>query len=226
VVGVNGLPAVPAGDAPPSYTKLRVVEVAGGEPRDVIRIPNVNVVPLTWDRQTHLITGYMPTGTGARAYYVVNESGTLKSTTALPGYYIVDASQNGRYIVGRGNPEIAMRIWPVDSYEHGINFTAAADEQVAAAAWRPGTGEVGVLLHTDQLVLWDANGSRRTVALPAAPPSSDRFASLTFRADGKAVVVSRNAGEYLVAVDIASGRTAVVAWEGALNAPPISVRLG
>jgi hypothetical protein len=227
VVGVNGLPAVPAADAPPAYTKLRVVDVAGGQPRDVIRIANVNVLPLTWDRQAHLITGYMPSSSGARAYYVVDESGKLKSTTGLPGYYIVEASQDGRYIVGRGKPEIPMRAWPVDSYEHGINFTAAADEQIATAAWRPGTSEVAILLHTDQLVLWDANGTRHAVPLPAAPQSSDRYASLTFRVDGKAVVVSRQSGAetnpetYAVAVDLASGRTTVVEWTGGA-----SVRLG
>ena len=223
VVSVNGPPAVPAGDVPPSYTKLRAVDVAGGAPRDIIRIPNVNVLPLTWDRQAHLIAGYMPTGTGAHAYYLVDEGGTLKSTTGLPGYYIVEASQDGRYIVGRGNPAIPMRAWPVDSYEHGINFTAGADEQIATAAWRPGTSEVAILLHADQLVLWDANGTRHTVALPAAPESSDRGASLTFRVDGKAVVVSRQSGAatYAVAVDLASGRTAVVEWTGGA-----SVRLG
>src|SRR2546422_2350725 len=74
VVGVNG-PVAPVNEGLPAYTKLRVVEAAGGTPRDVISIRNAAVVPLAWDRQAHLISAYEATQIGAGPYDVVAESG-------------------------------------------------------------------------------------------------------------------------------------------------------
>src|SRR5438445_3518950 len=50
VVGVNGGGGGFA-DAPPGYTALRVVDVAGGTPREIAGIRHANVVPLPWARQ-------------------------------------------------------------------------------------------------------------------------------------------------------------------------------
>ena len=73
VVGVNG-PLAPVNEGLPAYTKLRVVDAAGGTPRDVITIPGAAVVPLAWDRQAHLISAYESTQGGAGSYDVVSES--------------------------------------------------------------------------------------------------------------------------------------------------------
>ena len=214
VVGVNG-PLAPVNEGLPAYTKLRLVDAAGGTPRDVITIPGAAVVPLAWDRQTHLISAYESTQGGAGSYDVVSESGTLKRTNSRDGLFVLQSNQDGKHVLGHGDPNNAVRVWPLDSYERGVELRAASDEHVATVAWRPGTAEVGVLFHGDRLELWDANGARRTIALPAAPPSSDRYATLAFRADGKAVVISRQSGvegdteTYAVVVDLASGRSAV-----------------
>jgi hypothetical protein len=189
-------------------------------------------VPLAWDRQAHLIGAYEPSSSGARSYYVIDESGTVKRANAGPGIYIVEASQTGQHVLGRGDPNSVLRVWPRDSYERGVELRAAGDEPIATAAWRPGTTEVGVLFHGDRLELWDASGARRTIALPVAPPSSDRYATLAFRADGKAVVITRQSGvegspvAYAVAVELSSGRSVVfpVAASGPL--PGTSVRIG
>ena len=109
---------------------------------------------------------------------------------------------------------------------------ATSDEHIATIAWRPGTAEVGVLFHGDRLELWDAGGARRTVTLPAAPPSSDRYATLAFRVDGKAVVISRQSGvegstdTYAVAVDLASGRSVAIPVAGNGPIAGTSVRIG
>ncbi len=193
VVGVTG-PLAPVNEGLPSYTKLRVVDAAGGASRDVISIPQASVVPLAWDRQAHLISAYEATQSGAGAYDVVAESGTFQRTNAKTDLYILAASQDGKHVFGHGDPNNVVRVWPIDSYDRGVELRGTTDEHVATVAWRPGTAEVGVLFHGDRLELWDANGARRTIALPAAKASSDRLATLAFRADGKAVVISRQSG--------------------------------
>src|SRR6266852_4087935 len=208
--------------------ELRVIDVAAGNPREVIRIPNANVVPLAWDREAHLIAAYESFSGGAGTYDVIEEGGTLKRANAGPGIYILEASQDGQQLLGRGEPNSVLRVWPRDSYERGVEFRAPGDEHILVAAWRPGTTEIGVLFH-DRLELWNASGARRTVGLPPAPPSSDRYASLVFRADGRAVLVSRwldaNSDPYVVAVDLASGRSVVVQMGGSEPLPGRSVRI-
>jgi WD40 repeat protein len=232
LVAVGGPYAAHVADIPPSYTKLRVVDVAGGNIRDVIRIPNASVIPLGWDRQAHLLSAYESTSMGAGTYDVVSETGKLTRTVARQGLYVLAGSPTGQHVLGRGDPNNAVRVWPLDSYANGVELNATTDEHVATVAWRPGTSEVGVLFHGDRLELWDANGARRTVTLPATPETSDRYATLTFRADGKAVVVSRMSGDkvnlnmYAVAVDLASGRTAPFDWAGVLGSQAASVRIG
>jgi hypothetical protein len=236
VVGVNGGGGGQA-DAPPGYTALRVVDVAGGVAREIARIRNANVLPLAWDRQAHLIAGYQPSGIGAIAYYTIDESGAVKTVPAGPGLYVVEANQDGTHVLGRGDPNNVVRVWPRESYESGAVLSATGDEHIATVAWRPGTAEIGVLFHGDRLELWDASGARRTIVLPAAPTSSDRYATLAFRADGKGVVITRHSGvdkgasyppadTYAVAVDLASGRSVAFPTAGAVPLPGTSVRIG
>jgi hypothetical protein len=85
----------------------------------------------------------MPTGTGARAYYVIEEGGTLKTTNAGPGIYVVEARQDAHQMLGRGDPNSVVRVWPRGSYEGGIDLRATGDDQILWAAWRPGTAEIG-----------------------------------------------------------------------------------
>ena len=230
VVGVTG-PLAPVNEGLPSYTKLRVVDAAGGASRDVISIPQASVVPLAWDRQAHLISAYEATQSGAGAYDVVAESGTFQRTNAKTDLYILAASQDGKHVFGHGDPNNVVRVWPIDSYDRGVELRGTTDEHVATVAWRPGTAEVGVLFHGDRLELWDANGARRTIALPAAKASSDRLATLAFRADGKAVVISRQSGvegstdTYAVAVDLASGRSVLIPMVGDGPLAGTSVRI-
>src|SRR5947207_980161 len=231
VVGVNG-PMAGVSDVPPAYTKLRIVDAAGGSPRDVISIRNAAVVPLAWDRQTHFISAYEATQTGAGTYDVVAESGTLKRANTRDGLFWLASNRDGRHVFGHGDPNNAVRLWPLDSYEHGVEIRVTTDEHVATVAWRPGTAEVGVLFHGDRLELWDVNGSRRTLVLPPARASSDRYATLAFRVDGKAVVISRqagvegNTGTYVVAVHLTSGRSVVIPMTGNGPLAGTSVRIG
>ena len=79
VVGASGGGGGPAG-APPGYTALRVVDVAGGQTREIGRITNASVVPLAWDRQTHLVAAYEPLCCGTANYDLVGEDGSVQRT--------------------------------------------------------------------------------------------------------------------------------------------------
>jgi hypothetical protein len=220
VIGVNGGGGQFA-DAPPGYTALRVVDVAGGQPREIVRLPNTSVIPLAWDREARLIAAYQPSSSGARSYYLIDEAGTVMRSDAGPGLYQVEASSDAQQVFGHGDPGDVLRVWPRASYAAGIELRAAGGERILDAHWQPGTTEIGVLFE-ERLEIWDASGARRTLALPPLPPhgpaSSERGGSvrggLFFRADGKAVFVNRLSDFYpdpdAVAVDLASGRTAVV----------------
>jgi len=231
VVGVNGAQAVPAVDGPPAYTAVRVVDVAAGQPREIIRIANANVVPLAWDRKARLIAAYEPSSSGARSYYVVEEGGTAKRSDAGPGLYVVEASNDSQHVLGLGDPASVLRVWPATSYAAGIELRAVGGEPILAAGWRPGTAEIGVLFQ-DRLELWDASGGRRTLPLPqlqSHPQALNVHAKLRFRVDGKAAFVVRLIDGMpdtdSVAVDLSSGKTVVVAGGGALLEPGISVRV-
>ena len=218
VVGVNGGGGGQA-DAPPGYTAVRVVDLAGGQPREIARVRNANVIPLAWDRQAHLIAGYMPSGSGARAYYVMEEGGKLTTMTAGPGMYVVESSQDGQHMMGRGDPNNVVRVWPRASYAGGAVLSATGDKQILWAAWRPGTTDIAVLF-ADRLELWSTTGTPRAIPLPSALSGKG---ILVFRNDGKTVFAL---GTEVVAVDIASGRTRVVQWSGPMPDPGTSVRIG
>jgi hypothetical protein len=222
VVGVNG--GGTAGvDAPPGYTALRVAEVSGGQPREIARIKNANVIPLAWDRQAHLIAGYEPSGGGARSYYVIDEVGTVNRSDAGPGLYIVEASGDGRYVFGRGEPASVVRVWPRGSYASGITIPSKGNQPIIAAAWRPGTSQFGVLVE-NRIELWDASGAGAGAWDLGHPMISFSRGQLVFRADGKTVFAVAASGE-IFAIDIATGSGSSFTWSGSLPAAGSSVRL-
>jgi hypothetical protein len=231
VIGVNG-GGGGQGDAPPGYTALRAVDVAGGTAREIARIKNANVVPLAWDRQARVIAAYEPIASGTYNYDLVSESGTVKRTPPASSLYFLEASHDAQQVFGHVDlATSALRVWPAATFERSVDLKVPAGQNILGAHWRPGTAEIGVLF-TDRLELWNAAGASRSLALPAAPPSSDRYTSLVFRADGKVAFVGRQIESspgtfetYTVAVDLASGRNVVVRWPGGAAEPGRSVRI-
>src|SRR5258706_3853340 len=220
-------------DAPPGYTAIRVIDIAGGTPREIARVRNANVVPLAWDRQAHVIAAYEPAAAGTYNYDLISEGGAVKQNPPTSTLYFLEASHDAQQVVGRVElipTTTALRVWPVATFERAVDLEVPAVHTILGARWRPGTGEIGVLF-TDRLELWDAAGNRRSLALPAPPKSNDRFTSLAFRADGKVAFIGRllesgpeTYDTYTVALEIASGRNAVVRWPGAAE-PGRSVRV-
>jgi hypothetical protein len=231
VIGING-GGGGQGDAPPGYTAIRVIDVPGGTPHEIARVKDANVVPLAWDRQAHVVAAYEPIASGTYTYDLVSESGTVKRMPPSSSLYFLQASHDAQQVFGHVDlTTSALRVWPVATFERAVDLSVAAGQNVLGAHWRPGSAEIGVLF-TDRLELWNAAGVRRSLALPPAPASSDRYTSLVFRADGKVAFVGRQVESspgafetYTVAVDIASGRNSVERWPGAASEPGRSVRI-
>ena len=238
VVGVNG-GGGGAADAPPGYTALRAVDAAGGQVREIVRIKNANLLPLSWDRQARLITAYEPVASGTINYDTVTEDGIVKRTPPGSQLYFLQASQDAKYVFGRnfappksGPFDITnvLRVWPAGSYAAGVELRSAGGERILAAEWRPGTAEIAVLFDR-RLEFWTASGGRRALTLPPLPPlePANPNAGLLFRVDGKAVLIARSidtaSNVYVIAVDITSGRTEVVDWPSGMPGPGISVRI-
>jgi hypothetical protein len=231
VIGVTGPPINEGADAPPEYSALKLLEASGGQPREIIRIPNRTLVPLTWDRQARVVAAYEQGQAGASSLDIIEEGGKLERNAVAPGPTALQASQDGHHVLASGYPEDVLWVWSVASAARPIELRAPAAERIHAASWRPGTSEIGVLVG-DRLELWDSSGARRLVPLPNLPPTSNPNRSFMFRSDGRAVFIGlvldpRSAAErpdvYWVAVDLLSGRSAVVVTDGV---PPFaSVRI-
>jgi hypothetical protein len=167
------------------------------------------------------------------SYDTFTEAGMHKRNSPASAIYFPQASAVAQQVFARDlvftppGGSSMLRVWPVGSYASGVALRAAAGKAIRAAEWRPGTKEIGVLFD-DHLEFWTATGTRRSVALPPMPASTPN-ASLLFRADGNAVLIGRQplgagASEYVLAVDLTTGQTAVLDWNG-LPGPGTSVHL-
>ena len=218
IVGVNGGGGGQA-DAPPGYTALRVVDAWGGSPvREIVRVRNANVIPLIWDRYARFVEGYIPTGSSTGIYYVTKEDATRTSTIAWPGVNGVQASQDGQWVLGRGDTNGVLHVSQRAGVTTQGTFLDTGGEPILDAAWRPGTHEVDVLL-AERLELREVFGGPRTIPLP---PHANGKSLLVFRADGKTAFA---VGADVIAVDIASGRSSVLQWSGPMPEPGRSVRI-
>jgi len=238
VIAVNGAPPVPAADAPPAYTALRAVEVAGGVPLEVARIAGANVVPLAWDRTAHLIAAYEPVCCGTVNYDTITEGGVVTRTKPDFELFFFKGSSDAKFVFGTKMvlancpcETTALRVWPVTSYAAGMTIHSAAAGPIRAAEWRPGSDEIGVLFD-NRLELWKPDGTRRAISLPSLPSlhPSNPNASLSFRADGKAAFLGLQTGNggndfTVFGVDLESGGSEVIDWVGYSPAPGTSVRL-
>ena len=228
VIGVHS-DAYPAADAPPYYSAIRLLDPAGGQPREIARIRGV-LLPLAWDRKERLVAAYETCGGSLCAYDLIEESGTLVARTPMNiGCARVEASPDAKQLLAHGRCDDVLRVWPLASPERAVDLRPTGGERVRAdARWRPGTAEIGVLFD-DRLELWEVSGARRVIPLPPLPFAlGDR--PFFFRADGSAAFISaygpraldgRYSPSYL-AVALATGRSVVIPGEDVLSA---SVRL-
>jgi hypothetical protein len=211
-------------DTPPEYSALRLVEVSGGPPREIIRVPGRELTPLLWDRQSRLVAAYWAYSSGIAAYYVIEEGGNAQVSDVAPGLVALEASPDAQQILARGFTPDLVRVWPVTAPARATELRSSASERILAARWRPGTAELAVVF-SDRLELWQASGGRRVVPLPPLPQTSNVNRSLALRIDGTAAIVGLPIDGlpemYSVAVELASGRSAVLTTGGTALLVPV-----
>jgi hypothetical protein len=235
VVATSATSQITGADVGPEYSALILVDVSGGPPREIIRLPG-HLSPLSWDRQGRLIAAYAAS-LGMFTFYVIREDGNVQITAdMLSAQMPMEASPDAKLVFDRlFNPLLspdAVRLWPVASPAQVTELRSPGSEPILAAKWRPGTTEIGVLF-SDRLELWDMSGARRRVALPPLPQNSAVWRPLWFRADGSAafigVPIEGRQEMYSVAVDLATDRGAVLSsgpgWSPERAAFFLSVRL-
>lgn len=226
-------------DAPPGYTALRVVNIAGGGLREIVRITNADVHPLTWDRRAHLIAAQNSSANGTNNFYTVTEDGTLKRVPVTSQIYFPQASDNAQLVFAQNlvdtpppfGSTTLLRVWPANSFTGSVDLRSAGGENILAAQWRPGSTEIAVLF-ANRVELWTTGGTPRALKLPAFPAKPAkallRF-GMRFRTDGSAVIVDRayesgTNGSYsdgaAVAVNLATGVIEEIEWTGPPNPGP------
>ena len=224
VVATNAPSPIAGADAPPEYGALRVVDVSGGPPREIIKVPGRQLNPLLWDRRSRLVAAYSAYSSGIGTYYVIEESGNAQISDVAPGMITMEASPDAQQILAPGFTPDFVRVWPVTAPARATELRSSASERILAARWRPGTTELAVVF-SDRLELWQASGGRRVVPLPPLPRSSNVNRTLAFRVDGSAAIVGLPIDGrpeiYTVAVDLANGRSAVLATGGTASLTPV-----
>jgi hypothetical protein len=137
------------------------------------------------------------------------------------GNVTVSASDDAKQVLAHefASPGQVIRVWPLASPDNAVVLSPRGEQIFAPVRWRPGTRDIGVLF-ADRLELWDATGAQRRVPLPSLPD----FRPFFFRVDGSAAFLGTygRTSSY-VAVELASGRSAVIPGDDWLSA---SLRLG
>ena len=217
---------IPGADAPPEYSALKLVEASGGPPREIIKVPGRKLTPLSWDRQVRLVAAYAAFSSGIGVFYAIGEDGNARTTDLSPGLVTLESSPDAKLVLGRGFAPDLVRLWPVGSPAQATELRSPTSEPILAARWRPGTTEITVVL-SDRLELWDVSGNRRRVPLPTLPQTSNVNRSLELRIDGSAafvgVPIDGRPELYSIAVDLASGRSAVLTGVGVASLLPVRV---
>jgi hypothetical protein len=224
VVATTAPSSIMAADAPPEYGALRVVDVSGGQAREIIKVPDRQVTPLLWDRQSRLVAAYSAYSSGITGYYVIDEGGNAQVSDVANGLITMEASPDAQQILATGFTPDFVRVWPVSAPARATDLRPSTSEPILAAKWRPGTAEFAVL-SSDRLELWQWSGARRVVSLPPLPLTSNLNRTLAFRIDGSAAVVGvpidGRPDQYTVALELASGRSAVLTTGGTASHVPV-----
>jgi hypothetical protein len=194
----------------PKYAALRTLDTASGTVTEVARVDDGSHYSVVgWDRASSTLAAVIyPYAAAATRYLVFAPSGS-KSWT-LDGEYSMSAAPNGRDVAGvrcdrQGNGGCALWTWTLANFGSKVDQNVGPNLSLASFGWRPGTGELGLMVGTagaplDRIELWSASGGRRLVAQIPGTDYSRPF----FRADGSAVIVQTRQTEASI-LDLATG---------------------
>jgi hypothetical protein len=152
------------------------------------------------------------------AWVVVGEDALSTRVPMESGIPAITIRASGNDVLGvlRGN---VVRVWTLASYGEHKEFGATSGERILFARWKPGSGDILVLL-ADRLELWPKAGGARQIVAQGLPAASDVLVST----DGALAFVTFDGGRSATAVDLANGRTAPVPMSGSQLVAAVSFR--
>jgi hypothetical protein len=215
----SGRPA--SGDSPGTFSALRIIDAPTRVIHEVARLTDGGrFVPVGWDRDSRLTGSCIVSVDGsAAAWAIIGEDAILSARIAMePGLAVPTVQASGKAVLGVVNDTL-VRVWSLASYSDHRELGADPGERIAFARWRPGAAEIVVSV-ADRLEVWPAGGgARRTVArgLPAA-------SGLVVSIDGQIAVLTIDGGRSAIAVEVETGRTALIPLAGDQLVAAISFR--
>ncbi len=210
-----------AGEAPPPFSALRVVDTPTRSIHEIARVTDGSRYwPVAWDRITRLVGACVYGGADAMgiAWVAVGEDALSSRVPMEAGIPAVTIRASGNDVLGILNGSV-IRVWTIASYNEHREFGAASGEHIAFARWKPGADEIVVLV-ADRLEVWPKAGGDRRIVARGLTAASDLLVS----SDGTLAFVTFDGGASATAVDLATGGTAPLPMSGSRLAAPISFR--
>lgn len=176
-------------DPPPSYSSIRLVDIAGRQVREITRRPNARLTPLSWLRDRTLIPIALGGGIGGYTGYAsVREDGTQSEWT-IPADSCTTASvvrldRTGANVLslhpsrcsdgsGRQTAPSRVRSWTAGTDPAAGRVLEIRDDTLRDAAFVPGSADVLIAIHRgDELRLdrW-TGAATRTISTLRSPAS-------------------------------------------------------
>ena len=187
-------------DPPPSYSSVRLVDIASRQVREIARRPNARLTPLAWLRDRALVPTALGGGIGGYTGYAeAREDGTM-TAWALPSDFCTSASvirpdRSGTSIlslhpsrcVDASRPAAPSRVqaWAVGTDPAAGRMLEIRDDTLRDAAFVPGSSDIVVAIHRgDELRLdrWTGTATRTISTLRMPANSGIGFGSIVPRA--------------------------------------------
>ena len=208
------------GEAPGQFSALRVVDTPTRTIHEIARLSDgTNFWPVGWDRDARLTGACVASADGdAIEYAVIGEDALSARVLMDQGIPARTVESSGSAVLGIMK-ESVIRVWSIASYNEHRELGAASGERIALARWRPGGTEILVSI-ADRLEIWPASGGDHRIVARGVAAATDLLVS----ADGALAFVGFDSGRSMVAVDLATGRTAPVPMAGERLIAAVSFR--
>lgn len=220
LVAVGSSGRAGTGESPGEFSALRVVDTPTRSIHEIARLTDGTIFwPIGWDRDARLTGACVASADGnAMAYAVVGEDALSARVPMDPGIPARTVESSGDAVLGIMK-ESVIRVWSIASYNEHRELGAAPGERIALARWTPRGTEILVSI-ADRLEIWPAAGGDHRVVARGLAAATDLLVS----ADGALAFVGFDSGRGVVAVDLATGRTAPVPMSGERLIAAVSFR--
>lgn len=176
-------------DPPPSYSSIRLVDVASRQVREIARRPNARLTPLSWLRDRAIVPTALGGGIGGYSGFAeVREDGTMTEWTipadSCTSASIVRMDRAGANVLSihpsrcidasRQTAPSRVRAWAVGTDPATGRLFEIRDDTLRDAAFVSGSSDVLMAIHrADELRLDRWNGTAtRTISMLRMPANS------------------------------------------------------